>query len=196
MSETNVVKLKNVIASYTHVYEPRKGPRPRFESNFLLDPSNAEHAKAIAEIKKEAARVAKEKFGDKVDLKKLKLAWGTNPEDAKYGANLFFVQAWNKDAPIVVDRARNPTFKRTEKEAVYAGATVNTSVTAFAWEFKEPESGLTKRGVSFNLRPIQFVEATPPFSERAEVDIDQEFEALGDAANKASGGAVEEDPFA
>lgn len=201
MSEANVIKLKNVIASYPHVYEPRKGKNPRYESNFLLDESNAEHAKTIAAIKQEAARVAKEKFGDKVDLKKLKLAWGNNPEDAKYGAGMWFIQAWNKEPPIVVNRGRELTKSSKDPEAVYAGALVNTSVTAFAWEYKEEESGMTKRGVSFNLRPIQFVagvkEGYPAFSQRAEVDIDQEFEALGDAANKASGNTTGEvDPFA
>lgn len=194
-STQNVIKLKNVIASYFYGYEPRKSARPRYESNFLLDPSNKEHAAAILAIKNEAVRVAKETFGEKVDIKKLKYGYGTNDSDAKYGADMFFVQAWNKDKPIIVNRGRELTDGKSP-ESVYSGATVNTSVTAFAWEYTEKNAdgtkGMTKRGVSFNLRPIQFAEATPRFSQREDVDIDAEFEALGDASGKAAGG---KDPF-
>lgn len=186
MTELKVIKLVSVLASYFHGYEPRKGNNPRFESSFLLDPSNKAHAKAIKDIQAEAERVFKDKF-PKIPLKKAKMGYGENDEDAKYGAGFFKVQAWSKleDRPVIVNRQREPTVKGG-KESVYSGATVNTSVSAFAWEYKDKESGMTKYGVSFNLRPVQFVEATPPFSERPEIDVDKEFEALGDAAEKAS----------
>lgn len=201
VSAPNVIKLKNVLASYFHGYQPKKGAKPRYESNFLLDPSNKAHAATILAIKQEAARVAKEKFGDKVDLKKLKLGFGTNDEDSKFCPGFFFVQTWSKlddGPPIIVNRGREPTNGK-DPESVYAGATVHTSTTAFAWEFTEKgedgSKGITKRGVSFNLRPIQFVEKTPAFSQRSEIVIDEEFEALGDAANKASGEVGGDDPF-
>lgn len=191
MSEIVVIKLPNVFASYFHGYAPRKGKNPRYESAFLLDPSKKEHAAAIKQIKAEAERVFKEKF-PQVPLKKAKMGYGENEEDAKYGANMFFVQTWSKlddGPPVIVNRQREPTVKGGN-ESVYAGATVNTSTNAFAWSYVEKgedgSKGVTKYGVSFNLRPIQFVAKTPAFSERGEIDVDKEFEALGDAADKAS----------
>ena len=136
MSETskpNVIRFKNVIASYAHVYEPRNGKR--YEISFQFDPSNKDHAAAILAIKTEAARVAKEKFGDKVDLKKLKLGFGAIDDDAKYNPGWWALQTWCKkeDVPIVVNRSNEVTKSRKDAEAVYSGATVNSSTTAFAF---------------------------------------------------------------
>lgn len=197
-TKPNVIRFKNVIASYANVYQPRKG-KDRHDCNFNFDPSNKDHAAKILEIKQEAARVAKEKWGEKVDLKKLKMGFGTIDEDAKYCPGWWFLQTWSKDAPYVVNRSNEITKGRKDPESVYSGATVNSSTTAFAWEYAEQKNGvptgMIKKGVSFNLRPIQFVEATPEFSDRAAVDVNEEFEALGDAANKAAGGAAGKDPF-
>ncbi len=200
-TKPNVIRFQNVIASYANVYVPHKG-KDRYDSNFNFDPSNKDHAAKILEIKTEAARVAREKWGEKVDLKKLKLGFGMIDEDAKYCPGWWFLQTWSKDAPYVVNRSNEITKSRKDAESVYSGATVNSSTSAFAWEYAEVDkagnkTGMVKKGVSFNLRPIQFVEATPEFSERAAVDINDEFTALGDAANKAAaGGGAQKDPFA
>lgn len=197
MADTpNVIKVKGARLSYPFVYKPRganKNKDPRFEASFLLDPSNKEHAATIAALKNEAAAVAKAKWGDDFKKLKLKLCFNTNPEDAAYCPGWFVLQTWNKERPLIVTRANVPTVSENDKEAVFAGSYVNTNTTFFPWEFKDPDTGMTKRGVSANLRSIQFVSgsAEDRFSQRGSVNADDEFEAIGEAAAVAGG-----DPFA
>jgi hypothetical protein len=199
--EKKILKIKGGLLSYTYVYEPRPqagGKPPRFEASVLLDPSNAEHAAKILELKNEAARIAKDYHGDKVQLSKLKMPWGIVAEDAPYCAGWFFLQMWSKDRPVVVNRANEPTVSESDPQAVFAGATVNTNPTFFGWKFTEKETGMTKIGISANLRTLQYVSGDPNkdrFGGRSAVNVDDEFEAIGDAAGKA-GDTPAVDPFA
>src|ERR1041384_2700577 len=63
------IQLKNVRLSFPTLDKPsayKDGQEPSFSASFLLDPSNKEHAAAIAKIKSEAGRIAKEFFTDGV----------------------------------------------------------------------------------------------------------------------------------
>lgn len=196
--EKTIVKIKGGRASYPRVYEPRKaatGKDPKFELTVLLDPSNAEHAKKILEIKLECAKVAKDFFGDKVDVKKLKMPFDVLDAEAEYCAGWFKLSMWNKERPLVVNRANVPTVSEKDNEAIFAGCTINTNPTFFGWEFKE-EGGMVKKGVSANLRTVQYVSGTDEdrFGGGSRtVNVEDEFEAIGEAAAVAGGAS---DPFA
>jgi hypothetical protein len=197
-TEKKIVKIKNGRASYPYLYKPRPqagGKDPRYEMSVLLDPSNKDHAAKILELKNEAARIAKDFHGEKVQLSKLKMPWGVVPEDAPFCAGWFFLQMWSKDRPVIVNRANEPTVSENDPEAVFPGATVNTNPTFFGWKYTEKETGMTKIGVSANLRTVQFVSGDPKkdrFGGRAPIDVEDEFEAIGNAAAAVSGA----DPFA
>lgn len=199
-TEKKVVKLTEARASYPYIYgEGRKqaaGKKPRWESTFLLDPSRVDHQKQILEIKQEVARVAREFHGDKIDIKKIKLPFSTLADDAQFCPGFFAVQAWSNERPLVVSRARVPTVKETDNEGVFAGAWLNTNLTFFGWSFVDQETKMTKKGVSANLRAIQYVKGDPStdrFGGRAPIDVEDEFEALGDAADANT--PAGKDPF-
>jgi hypothetical protein len=195
--EKVIVKIKEGRLSYPYVYEPREqseGKPPRYEASVNLDPTRKDHAAKIAELKAEAAKVAKEFHGEDVKLSKLKMPWGIVPEDSAYCPGWFFLQMWSKDRPVIVNRSNEPT-TQDSPQAVFAGATVNTNPTFFGWKFTDPKTKMTKLGVSANLRTLQYVSGDPTkdrFGGRSPVNVDDEFEAIGDAAGATSGA----DPFA
>lgn len=197
MTEPVIVKLTNVRSSYAHVYKARaieEGKEPRYSMDVYLDDSNAEQAKQLLQVKQEVARVGKERFPD-VDVKKLELPFAKVDDESSPFNGQWRLKMWNKTRPLVVDRNRNPTANEEDKEHVYSGCRVNTNPTFFAWEYKTKEGKVMKRGVSANLRSVQFDDDDEPLAGRAAPVADDEFEAIGDAAAKAGGGASA-DPFA
>lgn len=198
--EKTIIKIKNGRASYPRVYEPRKaaeGKDPRFELTVLLDPSNAEHAKQILAIKQECARVAKEFHGEDVDVKKLKMPFSVNEDDADYCPGWFALQMWNKERPLVVNRANVPTVSEKDNEHIFAGCTINTNPTFFGWKYQEPGTKMVKKGVSANLRTAQYVSGTAEDrfgGGSRSINVEDEFEAIGEAAAVAGVSGV--DPFA
>lgn len=193
-----VIKLKDWRSSYAHVYVPRaieKGKDPRFSMDVYADPSRTDHAAQILALKQEAARIGKEKFPD-IDVKKLDLPFGIQDDEDHPMSGHFYLKMWNLERPLVTNRNNTPTTKDDTKEKVYSGCRVNTNPTFFAWEFKNNEGKVMKRGVSANLRSVQFVADDEAFGGRSQVNPDDEFEAIGAAADKASGGGAAADPFA
>lgn len=198
MTEPVIVKLKSARASYAHVYKARaieEGKEPRYSMDVYLDPSNADHAKQILAVKQEVARVGKECFPD-LDLKKLEVPFAVVDDKSSPFNGQFKLKMWNKTRPLVVDRNRNPTVGEDDKDHVYSGCYVNTNPTFFAWEYKNKQGVVMKRGVSANLRSVQFDADGDKLSGFAAPVADDEFEAIGDAAAKAGGGAGAADPFA
>lgn len=196
MTEPVIVYLKNARSSYAHVYKARaieEGKEPRYSMDVYLDPSNADHAKQILAVKQEVARVGKERFPD-LDVKKLEVPFAVVDEADSPFSGQFKLKMWNKTRPLVVDRNRNPTVGEEDTDHIYSGCRVNTNPTFFPWEYKNKQGVVLKRGVSANLRSVQFVADDEPLAGRAAPVADDEFEAIGDAAAKAGGASA--DPFA
>jgi hypothetical protein len=193
-----VIKLTDVRSSYAHVYVARaieEGKEPRYSMDVYLDPSRKDHAAQILAIKQEVARVGKLKFPD-IDVKKLEVPFFTQDEEGHPLQGHVCLKMWNLERPLVTNRNNTPTTKDDSKEKVYSGCRVNTNPTFFAWEFRNKDGKVMKRGVSANLRCVQFVEDDAAFGGRSQINPDDEFQKIGDAADAASGEEGTADPFA
>lgn len=212
--EKVVVKLPGGRLSYAYLESPKPKPAKsgketagRYETVVLLDPSNVEQKAAIDAIKADAVRVAKAAFGANVDLKSLVLAFGNgdkkafdtivdddtgqvlrteNPTYAAY-KGMYYVNTSTPDKPLIANR-RGELVDKTNAQFPYSGCYANVKVTLYPWTFTEEGVG-TRRGISVDLRSVQFVADGEAFGGRAAINPEEEFEALGDAPGSAP------DPF-
>jgi hypothetical protein len=205
--EKTVIKLPEGRLSYAYLATPKPKPpkngkevAPRYETVVLLDPSNAAQKAAIDAIKAEAVRVAQEKFGANVELKKLVLAFGNGDKkamDDEGGVNptyeaykgMYYINTSTSDKPLIANR-RGELIDKTNAQFPYSGCYANVRVTLYPWHYTE--NNMTRRGVSVELRSVQFVKDGDAFGGRQAINPEEEFEALGDAPGTTSSSA---DPF-
>lgn len=171
---SEVIKLTNVRLSFPRLFQPksfRPGQDPRYEATFLLDPSDKAHAEHIKQIKAEANKILKAKYGDKIPNSiKENLCFGSGDKKDYDGyAGMFYLSASNKTRPVVVDQKRNPLTADDGKP--YAGCYVNASVTLWVMD-----NEFGKR-VNANLRGVQFYKDGEAFGVKP-VDAEEEFEDL------------------
>ncbi len=170
------IRLKNVRLSFARLDKPQSftaGQDPRFEATALLDPSNADHAALIKLVKNEAARIAKEVYGE--IPANIELSFGEANKHAKKSKydgykDMFWLACHNKIRPGVANRAANPVAPG-DAQFPYSGCYINLTVTP--WAIK---NAFVPR-VSFNLLAVQFVKDGPAFG-REPVDVQEEFDAL------------------
>lgn len=196
-----VIKLPEGRLSYAYLTTPRaKPPRadgsipePKYEAVVLLDPTKPAHAKVIAEIKAEMVRMAAEdpKLAG-TPVKKLVLGCGSGDKkavDEEGEANpsyesfkgMFYVNAANDRRPLIGNRSGQEIGK-DDAQFPYSGCYANVKVTPFAWHHTPTK----RRGISFDLRSIQFVKDGPAFG-RGALDAESEFEPLEEGESVATG---------
>lgn len=187
------ILLKRVRLSFPNLERPqafKEGQEPKFNSAFLLDPSDKEHAKIIAQIKEESAKVAKIQF-DGVIPKNLEKCWGLgNDLDKVYEgyADMFYIKAKSSARVPVVGRRKNadgkfPLLGPSDAEWPYAGCYVNATVTVWA------QNSHGRKAINGNLIAVQFVEDGDAFSGNKTAIPEEEFEALEDSGEPGA------DPF-
>lgn len=187
---SEIIKLKNARGSFLRLWVPKafqEGQTPRYEGTFLLDPTNAEHAALIAQIKAEANKLIKAKWGEKPAGLKVCFGLADNDETKKkYDgyAGMFYVVTANTTKPTVVNRAREEVAEGA-KGAPYSGCYVNTNITLWTQDNK---FGKAIRG---NLRIVQFAKDGAAFSGAAPPRAEDEFEAIGDTP----GASISDDDF-
>lgn len=169
------IRLRNVRLSFPKLFKAKafqEGQDPRFESTFLLDPSNKDHAKTIKEIEAQAKSVLEEKFNGKVP-KGVKYCFGDG-NDKEYDGyeDMTYISSANKTRPTVVDRDRSPLAEEDGKP--YAGCFVNATITL--WPQDHPKGG---KRVNANLLAVQFVKDGEAFGQKP-VDAEDEFDVLED----------------
>lgn len=202
--EKVVTKLPGGRLSYAYLESPKPKPPKngkevagRYETVVLLDPSNAEQKAAIDAIKADAVRVAKAAFGDNVELKKLVLAFGNGDKkaiDEDGGVNptyeaykgMYYINTSTSGKPLIANR-RGELVDKTSAQFPYSGCYCNVKVSLYPWTFTE--GNVTRRGISVDLRSVQFVADGEAFGGRTAINPEEEFEALGDAPGSAP------DPF-
>lgn len=192
---SEIIQLPKVRLSFPRLDKPKAfqpGQAERFEATFLLDPSNQNHAKVIARIKSEAARICREHWGDKFDAvkKEIKQRHLQDGNDKSYDGykDMLYVATHNTTRPVIVDRNVKPVVP-SDTQWPYAGCYVNGTVTLWT---QDNQFG---KAVNVNLRGIQFVEDGKAFGGAAPIEADDEFEAMEGDGEAAPAGA-EEDPFA
>ncbi len=178
----NRIKLENVRLSYPALHAAKSmtsadggTSKPKFSANFLLDKKI--HAKTIAELQKLIERVALDKFGKKVTLKNVCLHDG-DERDGKdgYGDEVMFVVAKSDTRPAVVDQQKNPLVAEDGKP--YGGCYVNAGIEVFAYSHQ-----VGGKGVSAQLRWVQFVKDGESFGGGGPVDVENEIDEVSDDVN-------------
>jgi hypothetical protein len=176
------VKLKNVRLSFAHLFEPQEGMidpdtgkrgEPKYNCNFLIDPTSEDGKTNMANLKKAADEVKKEKWGNNIPkLKPEKLCVRDgNLEEYDGYADHYYVSASNKNKPVLVDRDRTPLEKESGK--LYSGCFVNAVVRIWAQDNK-----FGKR-VNGSLEAVQFLRHGDAFGYR-QVDANEAFEDVSD----------------
>jgi hypothetical protein len=199
--DKNIIKLPEGRLSYAYLATPKPKPpkngkevAPRYETVVLLDPTNATQKAAIDALKAEAVRIAQEAFGANVEMKKLVLAFGNGDKKAidedgavnpTYEAykGMVYVNTSTSDKPLIANRGGH-LIEKTDAQFPYSGCYANVRVTLYPWTFTE--NNMTRRGISVDLRSIQFVRDGTAFGGRQTINPEEEFEALGDAPGTTS----------
>jgi hypothetical protein len=178
---SEVIKLPRVRLSFAELFKAKafaEGQEAYFKATFLLDPSNAEHAKVLGKLKASVESLTAEAFnGEKLPADRICIANGNTKKYDGY-AGMIAVSSSNKVRPVVVNRARQPVAEG-DAECPYSGCYVNASITLWTQNNK-----FGKR-INANLRGVQFVDDGEAFG-IAPVDADEEFEMLEDAAPEAA----------
>jgi hypothetical protein len=140
--------------SFPHLFQPRpraEGGEAVFSASLIFSPEQ-QKSPAFKALKQAAIDVAYKEWGDKLQLKTVKMPFRDGAEKAGqwagYNDGDIFISPWTKSKPGVVDVQREDIHT---PEEVWAGQLVRANVTPFAWV----NSG--KKGVSFALNHIQVI---------------------------------------
>ncbi len=150
-----------------------KGQSAKYQSTFLLDPSDEAHAKMIKEIKKQYKLVVAAAFGEGTKIPANKRCFGlakNHPKKKEYIGyeGMFYIATSNDTRPTLAGKKREKLDDVDVQTLLYAGAYVNTVVTL--WTQDHEVGG---KGVNANLRIIQFVKNGEPFG-RGPADANEE----------------------
>jgi len=173
---SDIFKLKRVRFSFPQIWNPKKytddpDREATFQATFLLDPSDAEHAKSIKEIKRLAKKTLIEAFGEvPPGFKRCFGLADKHPKKKDYEGykGMFFLATGNSTRPTLVDRQRRDL--EQADGVLYAGCYVNTNPTL--WTYDHPKGG---KGIAANLRIVQFYEDGEPFG-NAPAKADEELD--------------------
>jgi len=172
MSDTGIVKLKNVRLSFPALFEAKSfnEGKPKFSAVFLLNKKT--NAADIKAIRAAIEAVTKEKWPKGVkNLKPSCLHEGSEKEYDGYGEEVMYLSASSAKRVPVVDGDMSPL---TEEDGrPYAGCYVNCSIRLWA---QDNEYG---KRINAQLRAVQFYKKGEPFGEK-QADPEQEFEKVTD----------------
>jgi hypothetical protein len=137
---------------FVHLFKPRAGmdptkDEPRYETNLLIKPKFQKTA-AHKALQSAVVECAQEFFGEKVDLKKIRLPFKKGADMPYEGVDDgdIVIRAWSKSKPGVVDADMMDVLA---PEDVYAGQWARLNIRPFAYD----TSG--NKGVSFALNHVQ-----------------------------------------
>lgn len=197
--------------------KPGQATKPDAPKNYsgeiLLDPSNVDHKKTIADIKEESVRALNHRFGTPENPNPFSVAvleqvatgersppnfhlcWGYGNSLPAFSKkiydgykDMFYVRIKRKEEdgrPILLNREGKPVVEG-DKQCPYAGCII--AGTLNLWSYNNES-----RGVNANMRTLVFQGDGKAFG-GGSVDGDAEFAALGDLGNEVPSGGVA-DPF-
>lgn len=189
----------------TKKVNPMKVVTPKFRLSFpeLFQPKAFEDQAAkysiqmlfdkktdLAPLKNAVKLAMKEKWGDN-QHKGLVLPFKDGNEKELEGyQNMIVVGAASKFKPQVVS---NTLEEILAADDIYAGCFARAAINAYAWEYKNKQGKVMKRGVSFNLESVQKLAEGPRFVNRP--DATETFDAVEDGSNDIDNYASDDDDF-
>jgi Protein of unknown function (DUF2815) len=145
--------------SFPSLFQPRaraENSTPVYSTVLIFD-KDQQSSPAFKALKDACVAKAREKFGDKVNLKDVHMPFRDAGEKAGQWGGFeeghVFISPWSGTKPTIVDARRQEIFT---PEDVWAGQLVRANVTPFHWV----NSG--RKGVSFALNHVQIVNADRP----------------------------------
>jgi hypothetical protein len=140
--------------SFANIFTPRprsEGGEPVYSCSLIFDPTQQKSPKYKA-MKDACDAAARAEFGDKIDLKSVKMPFRDAAEKSYdgYHPGHTYISPWSKNKPGVVDASGEPVLLPDE---VWSGQLVRANVSPFAWT----HSG--KKGVSIGLNHLQIVKS-------------------------------------
>ena len=185
------VIIPRAILSYPKLFVPEAGPGggdPNFGATFIpVNEDGSADTKTIDALKRAAAYVAKEKYGDKAVkmIKDGKLKFPvlkSTDEDAGHPEGGCYIRPRSKSKPMIVSRFADPKdptkpAQITDPAEVYPGAICAASVVAFAYDFQG------NKGISFALNGVQKIADGPRLA--GAIPANEEFSPLEAAKDLA-----------
>jgi hypothetical protein len=155
MEQVTKTMLENVRLSYVHVFEPSAidaASEPKYSCCVLIDKRDAVNLKKVNDAMAAAFNVgmAKKWNGKQPAILKNPLRDGDTKDLEKTPEyeGMFFLNANNKNKPIIIDRSRQPI---DDPSGMYSGCYANVLVNFFAYN----KAG--NNGVGCSLMGVQFV---------------------------------------
>lgn len=145
--------------AFAHLFQPKpraEDKEPDYNCVLIFNPAqqNTPAYKALVDA---CILAAREEWGEKVNLKEVKMPFRDGAEKAgKYqGFNVGdkFIAPWSKNKPGIVNAQRQDVHL---PEEVWAGQLVRMNVNPFPWM----NSG--KKGISFGLNHVQIIKTDGP----------------------------------
>jgi hypothetical protein len=143
--------------SFPQLFQPRpraEGAEPVYSAAIIFNPAQQKTPQFKA-LQDGCILAAREKWGDKLDMKSVKMPFRDAGEKdyEGYEPGHVFINPWSKNKPGIVNAQRQDVLLPGD---VWAGQLVRFNVTPFAWL----NSG--KKGVSFGLNHVQLVKIDTP----------------------------------
>jgi len=141
--------------SFANIFTPRprnEGGDPVYSCSLIFDPTQ-QKTPAYKALQDACVEVARAEWGDRIDLKSVKMPFRDAGEKAYagYHAGHMFISPWSKNKPGVVDVNRQDILL---PEEVWSGQLVRANVTPFAWVY-----GGSRKGVSIGLNHLQVIQS-------------------------------------
>lgn len=144
----------------------------------------------LTEMKSVVKKAAKEKWGDNPPKGILMPFKDGNEKELEGYENKIVVSAGSKFKPQIVDQKREPILAQDD---IYAGCFARAAIAAYAWEHKNKQGKILKRGVSFNLESVQKLADGEPFVKRP--DASEDFDEVDDGSDDSDNYESEDDDF-
>lgn len=178
--EKIAIRTPKFRVSFPELFEAKafEDKAPKFSIQMLFDKTTD-----LSELKDAVKAVAKEKWGNNIP-KGLSLPFRDgNEKTLDSHKNKIVVSAFSKYKPIVVKAKfqNGQAVPILDPEEIYAGCYAIASISPYAWEHKNKQGAVMKRGVSFNLNAVQKAGEGERFSKLP--DASEMFESFDDGSD-------------